>query len=410
MNEGNSKHISLRWPALLAAGAVLLGCVAIAAPMMTVEGPFMATGDYIQARPGLEATWTYYLTNTSTVGAENNMIAWQINAGFNNNILKVEYEKYTSPSELPIIYSSYLTNTSIGFTGLVPPVPDENNFDPSTIVIRLYTPASTPAAPGLAVATAQGVGYAVPFPSVAVDVPAALPTVDFTGPGFATQIGTTTQYTLPVNVFNHMNTEPAGNPYNDYVSEIRIEGIYSAEKPSFVAMPSGWSVLDEEGYEAITLTDPARRLWRMVAGTTLNSSRFAPGQLSNININFTLPSGIPDSAIRYGNVNAQGGTSGHSYQPNPTPDTFIGPVGVEYPAPVVGLTLAAEQVRLGLAGLVVGREYRVMRSEDLSGWEEADRFTVVEGPMPASGRVDREWSEAAVLPGRRFYKLEWDEP
>ena len=108
-------------------------------------------------------------------------------------------------------------------------------------------------------------------------------------------------------------------------------------------------------------------------------------------------------------MSAQGKTGLHGYEPYPTPDTFIGPIGVIYPAPDVGLSVAAEQVRLGLAGLVVGREYRVMRSVDLSGWDEVDRFTVTEDPWPASGRVDRVWSEA-ILPGRRFYKLVWDEP
>ena len=127
-------------------------------------------------------------------------------------------------------------------------------------------------------------------------------------------------------------------------------------------------------------------------------------------VNFTLPAGIPASAIRYGNVNAQGKTFSNSYQPNPTPDTFIGPVAVDYPAPVVGLAFAAGQVRLGMSGLVVGCEYRVMRSESLMSWDEAARFTVTEDPWPASGRVDREWSAAAVLPGRRFYRLEWDVP
>ena len=148
----------------------------------------------------------------------------------------------------------------------------------------------------------------------------------------------------------------------------------------------------------------------MIAGTTSADYRLAPGELKTFTINITLPTGLSGSAIRYGAVSAQGKTSVHDYQPYSPPDTFIGPIGVKYPAPDVGLSVAAEQVRLGLAGLVVGREYRVMRSVDLSGWDEVDRFTVVEDPWPASGRVDREWSEAAVLPGRRYYRLEWDEP
>ena len=370
---------------------------------MTVSGPVVTTGDYIDNGTGvLEKRWRYDIANTSAVGAENNMISFQINAGSNNDVLQL-YKTYSGNGTINL----FVANATSGFTGRLPPasgIPNNNK-----ISLFLITPADTPSAPGLAVATAAGVGYEVPFPSVAVDVPAAVQTVDFTSPGVATQIGTTNQYTLPVNVFNRMNTEPAGNPYNDYVSEIKIEGIYSAEAPVFSSLPVRWGT-GTYGYMTIQLLDSDRRLWRMVAGTTFNASRIAPSSFSDFDINITLPSGISGSAIRYGNVNAQGKTSVHDYQPYSPPGTFIGPIGVIYPAPVVGLTVEAGQVRLGLGGLVVGREYRVMRSESLLSWDEADRFTVVEDPMPASGRVDREWSEAAVLPGRRFYKLEWDEP
>ena len=236
---------------------------------------------------------------------------------------------------------------------------------------------------------------------------AALPTVDFTSSGVGSQIGTTQHYNLTLNVQNNMTIANAG--YVDYVSEIKIEGIYSAAAPSFTSTPNFWGV-GTFGYTTIQLMDPARNLWRMVAGTSRTSARIASGSSGNFSINFTLPAGIPASAIRYGNVNAQGLTSTHGNQPYPTPDTFIGPIGVIYPAPEVGLTLAAGQARLGLGGLVVGREYRAMRSADLTVWEEAARFTVTEDPWPASGRVDREWREAAVVPGRRFYRLEWDEP
>ena len=51
----------------------------------------------------------------------------------------------------------------------------------------------------------------------------------------------------------------------------------------------------------------------------------------------------------------------------------------------------------------------MLRSGDLGTWEEADRFTVTLDPWPASGRVDRDWSEPVVA-GRRYYRLAWDEP
>jgi hypothetical protein len=100
------------------------------------------------------------------------MIEWQMNAGYDNNILKAEFEKLTQSNDLPTIRTTYTTDTHLGFTGLVPPVSDEFNPDPSTVIIRIYTPADTPSAPGLAVATAQGWYDGGPnFPPVAVEVP-----------------------------------------------------------------------------------------------------------------------------------------------------------------------------------------------------------------------------------------------
>ena len=373
---------------------------------MTVTGPVVTTGDYISNGTGvLEKRWRYDITNTSSSGDINNMIEFRINAGSNNDVLAVT-KTYSGTGTINL----FINSSSSGFTGLLPS--STSPFNNNKVILYLITPADTPSAPGLAVATASG-WYAGGdnFPSVPVDVPAALPTVDFTEDnGTATQISPTL-FQLNMTVVNNMNTEPVGIPYNDYVSEIKIEGIYSATEPSFLLygkLSDGWG--SNAGYISISMTDPSRRLWTMVVGTYDADSRVAPGELLTFNINLTLPAGIPGSAIRYGAVAAQGRTGLNGYQPYPDPDTFIGPVGVEYPAPVVGLALEGGQVRLGLAGLVVGREYRVMRSGDLSAWDEAARFTVTEDPMPPSGRVDREWSEAAALPGRRFYKLEWDEP
>ena len=381
------------------------GLVANAAPVMTVEGPFVTIGDYIANGTGvLEKRWDYYVSNSSASGDINNMIEWKIDSGSDNGVLRIQCETFSSVPTINV----FVTRTHCGFAGLLPPDPDpftENN----SVLITLITPADTLSGPGLAVATAVGgIEGNIPFPSVPVDVPAAVPTVDFTEDnGVASYNSTTGKYVLDMTVQNNMTISNAG--YEDYVSEIKIDGIYSATAPTFTSRPAGFGN-NNGGYTTIQLTDSVRMLWLMILGTNLNESRIQPESSRLFNINFTLPSGLPGSAIRYGNVNAQGNTFSHFYQPGPTPDTFIGPVGVEYPAPVVGLTVGAGQVRLGLVGLVVGREYRVMRSEDLSGWDEVDRFTVTEDPWPASGRVDREWSEAVVLPGRRFYKLEWDEP
>jgi hypothetical protein len=59
-------------------------------------------------------------------------------------------------------------------------------------------------------------------------------------------------------------------------------------------------------------------------------------------------------------------------------------------------------------GMVGGQG--VEEGADLAEWEEAARITVPADPWPESGRGDRTWIEAAVLPGRRFHRLEWEEP
>lgn len=150
----------------------------------------------------------------------------------------------------------------------------------------------------------------------------AAPTVDFSEDnGKATQISPTL-FQLNMSLVNNMDTEPASGPYNDYVSENKIEGIYSATVPFFTNLWSGWGG-GVDGYTSIHLSDPVKRLWSMTAGTTNIDSRVEPGDFKAFNINLTHPTGIPGSAIRYGAVAAQGKTNIHDYQPYNPPDTFI---------------------------------------------------------------------------------------
>ena len=69
----------------------------------------------------------------------------------------------------------------------------------------------------------------------------AAPTVDFyENDGVATQISATT-FRLDMTVKNNMDTEPSPNPYGDYVSAFKIDGIYSSETPSVSDMPASWA-------------------------------------------------------------------------------------------------------------------------------------------------------------------------
>ncbi|MCX6868564.1 MAG: hypothetical protein NTV46_20630 [Verrucomicrobia bacterium] len=98
------------------ASAGFLG-TATAETKMTVTGPVVTTGEYLSSHPGLEKKWGYEITNASTAGDINNMFEWHDNAGTNNDILSAgaDYDGITGS------ITSYLSATSSGFTGLLPP-------------------------------------------------------------------------------------------------------------------------------------------------------------------------------------------------------------------------------------------------------------------------------------------------
>lgn len=67
--------------------------------------------------------------------------------------------------------------------------------------------------------------------------------------------------------------------------------------------------------------------------------------------------------------------------------------------PRLAIDLAAGSVHLSMANLLLNKEYRIMRSPTLSGWEEAHRFT--------SAAAAFSWSGGVSTNRRMFYRLEW---
>ena len=67
--------------------------------------------------------------------------------------------------------------------------------------------------------------------------------------------------------------------------------------------------------------------------------------------------------------------------------------------PRLAVDLAAGSAHLSLSNLLLNKEYRIMRAPNLSGWEEAHRFT--------SAAAAFSWSEGVSTNGRMFYRLEW---
>jgi hypothetical protein len=89
---------------------------------------------------------------------------------------------------------------------------------------------------------------------------------------------------------------------------------------------------------------------------------------------------------------------------NATPGTFYpnhGVVEVIPNPPRLAIALVAASPQLSISNLLSGREYRVMRSSALSGWEVAHSFTATS--------ANYSWSEALSPTGRMFYRLEWNE-
>jgi hypothetical protein len=69
--------------------------------------------------------------------------------------------------------------------------------------------------------------------------------------------------------------------------------------------------------------------------------------------------------------------------------------------PSLAIAANPTAVQLSFAHLIPSREYRVMRSPTLSGWQGAHRFTATTATYS--------WSEATSTEGKMFYRLEWDE-
>ena len=155
-----------------AVAVVMYAMPSNAATVMTVDGPFVTTGDYISNGTGvLEQRWRYDITNTSTVGDANNMINWNIDVGTNNNVLDLDYI-YNGSGSITL----YLDDTNAGFNGILPPGPawpDNNNNN--SIQFYVFTPVDTPPMAGITTATARGIGYNVPFNSVEIQVPSNIP-------------------------------------------------------------------------------------------------------------------------------------------------------------------------------------------------------------------------------------------
>jgi hypothetical protein len=63
--------------------------------------------------------------------------------------------------------------------------------------------------------------------------------------------------------------------------------------------------------------------------------------------------------------------------------------------------VSSTEAQLTFTNLITSREYRVMRSNALTGWQEAQRFTATSNTGT--------WNEPLAPEGRMFYRLEWDE-
>lgn len=79
----------------------------------------------------------------------------------------------------------------------------------------------------------------------------------------------------------------------------------------------------------------------------------------------------------------------------------VRPAATVAESPQIACTVNASSAQLSFTKLETNREYRILRSFNLSGWEEAHRFTATD--------TTGSWSEGLATEGRRFYRMEWNE-
>ncbi|MCX6873996.1 MAG: hypothetical protein NTW21_09335 [Verrucomicrobia bacterium] len=106
-----------------------------------------------------------------------------------------------------------------------------------------------------------------------------------------------------------------------YLVEIGAVQVLSALVGKVIVPVPVWRELqDPKASATVGLMDSVRRLWRVSLGTYDSGCRLSPGSSTSFIINFTLPPGLFGSAIRYGEVPAQGWPGTRGYQPYPSPE------------------------------------------------------------------------------------------
>lgn len=140
------------------------------------------------------------------------------------------------------------------------------------------------------------------------------------------------QYRLDLTAYNNSDTEPAGTPLNEKVTEISIYDLFSTELPTFGNLPSSWTGSVSAG--------SGENLYNILLTSNFFLADIGAGDNKDFQIDVYKPS---DLNWLTGDVYSAGRFTGGGLSPQ---DTFTGTTGT-IPEPATLGMLA-----LGLAGLV----------------------------------------------------------
>jgi hypothetical protein len=166
---------------------------------------------------------------------------------------------------------------------------------------------------GLPIATAVAAAAMALSPAPA----SAVPIVDiYENDNLPVYVGTIAKW--DITVVNNSHVEPAGNPYNRDLSEVKLYDLFSLAQPTFGSLPSTWSGVSSAG--------SGPDLWNIQLSTSFSPAYIAPGDNKDFQIETYRDAELTEIVV--GTLYGQGGLEVWGWQPALPGDDWQGPVGL----------------------------------------------------------------------------------
>jgi hypothetical protein len=146
----------------------------------------------------------------------------------------------------------------------------------------------------------------------------AVPIVDiYENDNLPVYVGTIAKW--DITVVNNSHVEPAGNPYKDDISEVKLYDLFSLAQPTFGSLPDDWDGYSTPGSEA--------NRWNIQILTSDDAAYIGPGASKDFQIETYRDAELTEIVV--GTLYGQGGLESAGLAPPLPGDDWQGPVGLE---------------------------------------------------------------------------------